>query len=178
MGQVMLTGFNFAQKYFAFCNGQLLPINQNTALFSLLGTYYGGNGVTNFALPDLRGRTPVGFGSSLDPSWQPSPYPLGLVAGTETVTLLQSQVPPHSHQVNATNTGGDNRNPSGRLYAMPTSTATPPTPPTPYGATTQSVPLSPTSVSPVGGNQPHNNMQPFQALTFVIALSGIYPSRN
>lgn len=173
MGQVMMTGFNFAQKYFAFCNGQLLAINQNTALFSLLGTYYGGNGVNNFALPNLQGRSPVGFGSSADPSWQPSPYPLGTVTGTPTVTLLTSNLPAHNHTMAATTSPGAGRGlPSGLFATASASTENI------YGPATNLVPLAPTSIGLTGGTQPHPNLQPYQAITFVIALQGIYPSRN
>lgn len=173
MGQVMMTGFNFAQKYFAFCNGQLLAINQNTALFSLLGTYYGGNGVNNFALPNLQGRSPVGFGSSTDPSWQPSPYPLGTVTGTTTVTLLTSNLPSHNHAMAATTLTGGGRSPAGGIFATP-SVATQNL----YGPPTNLVPLAPTTIGLAGGTQPHPNLQPYQAITFVIALQGLYPSRN
>jgi microcystin-dependent protein len=175
MGQVMMTGYNFAQKYFAFCNGQLLPINQNTALFSLLGTYYGGNGTTNFALPDLRGRTPVGFGSSVDPSWQPSPYQLGTVTGVENVTLLTSNLPSHTHTAAATNQTGGGRNPTGGLFATSGTATT-----SAYVAQTGGAlqPLYPATIGTTGGTQPHANLQPYEAITFVIALSGIYPSRN
>ena len=173
MGQVMMTGYNFAQKYFAFCNGQLLAINQNTALFSLLGTYYGGNGTTNFALPDLRGRSPVGFGSSVDPSWQPSPYPLGMVTGTPTVTLLTTNLPAHNHTMGAVTEPGLGRTPAGGLYA----TSSVPAEST-YGAATSLVPLNASTIGLTGGTQPHANLQPYGAITFVIALSGIYPSRN
>lgn len=169
LGQIMLTGFPFAPKGFALCNGQLLPIAQNQALFSLLGTTYGGNGTTNFQLPNMQSRTPVGFGNSVDPGWNPSPYQLGEVAGVENVTLLTTQMPQHNHLVNGTTTTGAARNPTGGLYGT--------SPASIFGPSTGAlVPLQ--GVGPAGGNQPHANMQPFTVINFVIALVGIYPSRN
>ena len=176
LGQVMLVGFGFAPKYWAQCNGQLLSIQQNTALFSLLGTYYGGNGVQNFALPDLRGRTPVGAGSSVDPGWQPNMVQ-GQVGGVENVTLNSAQVPSHTHQVRASTGPGNNRVPSARVFAQSTNTAGAALPLyAPAGGTT--VQLNPATVAQAGQSQPHPNMQPYTALNFCIALSGIYPSRS
>lgn len=177
IGQVMLTAFNFAPRFFAQCNGQLLPINQNQALFSLLGTQYGGNGTTNFALPDLRSRTPIGYASSVDPGWQPPAVQIGQASGVESVTLLSSNLPAHSHQVNATNAVGSNRIPVGRVYA--TSTDAGGAPLALYGPSSgRTVPLAPQSVGVAGGSQPHPNLQPYTVINFCIALSGIFPSRN
>ncbi|HCT39739.1 MAG TPA: microcystin-dependent protein [Moraxellaceae bacterium] len=174
IGQIMMTGFSFAPKYFAACNGQLLPIAQNQALFSLLGTQYGGNGTTNFALPDLRGRTPVGYAASVDPAWQPPGVQIGQAAGAENVTLLSSNLPPHTHAVNASTSQGDNRIPSNRVYATNT-TATQNL----YAAGPGTlVAMNPATVAPSGGNQPHPNMQPYSTINFCIALSGIFPSRS
>lgn len=176
IGQVMLAGFNFAPKFWAQCNGQLLPINQNQALFSLLGTQYGGNGTTNFALPDLRSRTPVGYASSVDPSWQPPSVQIGQAAGVENVTLLSSNLPAHGHAVNASTGAADNRNPTGRVYATSTSTGAAPNL---YAANSgAAVPQNAQTVGASGGNQPHSNLQPYTAINFCIALSGIFPSRN
>ncbi|WP_449447686.1 phage tail protein [Thermomonas brevis] len=176
MGQIMVAGFNFAPKYWALCNGQLLPINQNQALFSLLGTQYGGNGTTNFALPDLRSRTPIGYAASVDPGWQPPSVQIGQSAGVENVTLLSTNLPAHTHAMNASTANGDNRNPSGRLFATSTSTSTPPNL---YANSTGAlVPQSPQTVAPAGGNQPHPNLQPYTTINFCIALSGIFPSRD
>ena len=176
MGQIMMTGFNFAPKYWALCNGQLLPIQQNAALFSLLGTQYGGNGTTSFALPDLRSRTPVGSAPSVDPSWRPPSVQIGQAAGVENVTLLATNVPSHTHAVNASTTAGDNRTPATRVFATSTNTATPANL---YGPSTGSlVPLNAQTVSPAGGDQPHPNLQPYSAINFCIALSGIFPSRS
>lgn len=176
IGQIMMAGFNFAPKFWAQANGQLLPINQNQALFSLLGTQYGGNGTTNFALPDLRSRTPIGYASSVDPSWQPPAVQIGQASGVENVTLLSTNLPAHAHSVNASTTNGDNRNPTGRLYATSTNSAAVPN----LYATSNGplVPLSQQTVAPSGGNQPHPNLQPYSVINFCIALSGIFPSRN
>ena len=171
IGQVMMAGFNFAPKFWALCNGQLLPINQNQALFSLLGTQYGGNGTTNFALPDLRSRTPVGYASSVDPSWQPPSVQIGQAAGVENVTLLSTNLPAHQHGSVASTDAGTTRNPNGNFFA---NTSVPL-----YGSSGGSqVPLNPATISPAGGNQPHPNLQPYSVINFCIALSGIFPSRN
>ena len=169
IGQIMMTGFSFAPKSWAQCNGQLLPIAQNQALFSLLGTQYGGNGITNFALPDLRSRTPVGYASSVQ---------IGQSSGAENVTLLSTNLPSHTHSVNASTTAGDNRNPSTRVFATSTNTS-PNAPVNMYAPSTGAlVPLNAQTVSPTGGNQPHPNLQPYSVINFCIALSGIFPSRN
>ncbi|MFD0724951.1 phage tail protein [Lysobacter brunescens] len=177
IGQIMMAGFNFAPKFWALANGQLLPINQNQALFSLLGTQFGGNGTTNFALPDLRSRTPIGYASSVDPSWQPPAVQIGQSAGVENVTLLSTNLPSHGHSVNASTNNGDIRTPSGRIFATSTNAGSPP--PNLYAASTGPlVPLNPQTVAPAGGNQPHPNLQPYSVINFCIALSGIYPSRS
>lgn len=176
IGQIMMAGFNFAPKFWALANGQLLPINQNQALFSLLGTQYGGNGTTNFALPDLRSRTPIGYAPSVDPGWQPPSVQIGQSAGVENLTLLGTNLPAHNHSMNASTANGDNRIPAGRLFGTSTSTSTPPNL---YGASTGPlVPQNPQTVAPAGGNQPHPNLQPYTAINFCIALNGIFPSRN
>lgn len=172
LGQIMLTGFGFAPRYFAQCNGQLLPINQNQALFSLLGTQFGGNGQTNFQLPDLRGRTPVGAGPSIDPAWQPAPYTQAAMFGVENVSLVQAQMPSHQHTVAATTTSGTVRVPTNALYGGVSGESI-------YGnAGSNAVPLNPTLIQPTGSNTPHQNMQPYRVINFNIALSGVFPSRN
>lgn len=170
IGQVMMTGFGFAPRFWAQCNGQLLPINQNQALFALLGTQYGGNGTTTFALPDLRGRVPVGYASSVNPSYQPQSVQIGEAGGQEQVTLLTSEIPAHGHAtastLQATSTRPSGGVPAGqprRGVARYTDSGAP----TPLGQATV-----------VGGNQPHTNLQPFLAINFCIALSGIFPSRS
>ena len=173
VGQIMMTGFNFAPKYWAQCNGQIMPIQQNQALFSLLGNRYGGNGSQNFALPDLRGRTPVGYGPSADANWQPPVMPLGLTAGSEMVTLLSNQLPPHGHQVSGVAAAGDNRNPSSRTFAGANGGVK--LYATQGGA---EVAQAPGSVAPEGASMPHPNMQPYTALNFCVALTGIFPTRS
>lgn len=170
LGQILLTGFSFAPKGFALCNGGLLAIAQNQALFSLLGTTYGGDGRTTFALPDLRGRTPVGFGPSADPNWNPSAYNLGEVGGAENVTLLSQQLPPHNHTINGTSSAGTQRNPSGTLYGTNTAAI--------YAASGTQVALNPATLSAAGNTQPHPNMQPYRTISACIALQGIFPSRD
>ena len=179
VGQIMLTGFPFAPKFFAQCNGQTLSINQNQALYALLGVQYGGNGSTTFMLPNLQGRTPVGAGQSIGGGWNPTPYPMGGAGGAETVTLDQNAMPTHTHAVNATTAAGTATLPTTpSLYA----TATPATGGAesiyaPITAGTP-VPLMATTITTTGSSQPHPNMQPFQVVNFNIALSGIFPSRN
>lgn len=176
MGQVMMTGFSFAPKNFARCDGQLLPIGQNQALFSLLGTTYGGDGRSSFGLPDLRGRTPLGFAASADPTWKPAAVALGQADGAEMVALDVTTVPGHTHTVQATNQPGDNRIPSNRLFATSVNTANPANL---YGpASGPPVVQAAQSVASAGGGQAHTNMQPYSVLNFCIALYGIFPPRS
>jgi|SRR5690554_1713876 len=176
IGQIMMVGFNFAPKGWAFCDGRLLSIAQNTALFSLLGTTYGGDGVTTFALPDLRGRCAVGMGQG--PGL--SSYVQGQCAGTENVTLVQTQMPAHTHALMASTADGTTNIPTGAVIAankIPIDRSTV----VDGNAFVQSNPsttMSPQSVGPSGGTQPHSNMQPYMAMNYVIALYGIYPSRD
>jgi microcystin-dependent protein len=161
LGEIKIVSFNFPPKGWALCNGQLLPINQNQALFSLLGTTYGGNGQTNFALPNLRGRTPISFGNGHD---------LGEAAGSTSVTINIQQLAQHLHFVNASSTAADTADATGHLLATVPGRA--------YTDPAALVALSPTSITSVGGSQPHNNMMPYLVLNFIIALQGIFPSRN
>lgn len=171
LGQIMLAGFPFAPRGFALCNGQTLPIAQYQALFSLLGINYGGNGVTNFVLPDMRSRTPVGFGPSVDNSWQPSPYAIGETAGVENVTLLQSQMPMHNHIATGTTSNATSRSAENALYGTTTTNI--------YGPSSSAQALlAAQTVATVGNNQPHTNIQPYDTISFCIALQGIYPSRS
>lgn len=171
IGQIMMAGFTFSPKYFARCDGQLLPISQNQALFALLGARYGGDGRSNFALPDLRGRTPTGAGPSADAGWQPPPMPIGQSAGAEGVTLTLAQLPQHGHVLSGVATAGDNRNPGNRTFANTGSG------PKLFATPGPLVPQDPAAVSTRGGTQPHPNMQPYGVVNFCIALSGIFPSR-
>lgn len=165
VGEIRLFGFNFAPRGWAFCDGSLLAIAQNTALFSLLGTMYGGDGRTTFGLPDLRGRVPLGFGQGPGLTARTQ----GESAGSETVTLTPPQLPPHGHTVAAASTA-TTKNPAG---AVPAFTAGG----TSYGAAPD-LSMSPAMIGGGGTSQPHPNMQPYLALNWCIALTGIFPPRN
>ncbi|CAN7678973.1 tail fiber protein [Acidovorax sp. LjRoot118] len=163
MGEIRLCSFNFAPKGWAMCNGQILPINQNQALFSLLGTTYGGDGVTTFALPNLRGRRPIQEGAG---------YAQGEAGGTEFHTLLSPEMPQHSHSVNVSTAVGDQASPSSGFIAASNVDA-------PFTAPADAViSTNVSTVTPAGGSQPHENRPPFLVMNFVIALQGIFPSRN
>jgi microcystin-dependent protein len=170
VGEIHMFAGNFAPTGYAFCNGQVLPISQNTALFSLLGTTYGGNGVSTFALPDLRGRTPLNFGQG--PGL--TPYSEGETGGAESVTLTQSLVPPHTHNVSVSNAAGTTANPQNATWAAGSAGSRQFATPANAGAT---VPMAATMLGAVGGSGPHNNMQPSLAINFIIALQGVFPSR-
>lgn len=165
LGTIMPVGFAFAPKGWALCNGQLLPVAQNQALFSLLGTNFGGDGRSTFGLPDLRGRTPVGLSQS-------NP---GLPSGTETVTLTADQLPAHIHSVTATTAVGSGRgNPAtNRIFGTNGNAAA-----TMFASPTELVALGPNNVGPSGGNFPHENMQPYLVVNYIIALQGAFPSRE
>jgi microcystin-dependent protein len=173
----MMTGFGFAPRSFALCNGQTLPINQNQALFALLGTQYGGNGSSTFQLPNLQGRTPAGAGASVDPAWQPSPYAVGQPGGTETVVLLSTNLPLHTHAFAASTSAGTSKLPTAGadIFAQAGSTTLEQI----YGPSTGTlVSLYPNTLTPTGGNGPHANMQPFRVISFSIAMNGVFPARN
>ncbi|PIG96203.1 phage tail protein [Deinococcus sp. UR1] len=161
LAEIRPVSFNFAPRGWALCNGQLLPINQNQALFSLLGTTYGGNGQTTFALPNLQSRVPVHTGST---------NPLGAVRGTENHTLIVSELPRHTHALAASTSGGASVTPAASLLASPQGPLYAPGPP--------DVTLTAASVTVTGGNQSHNNLPPYLVINYIIALTGIYPSRN
>lgn len=161
LGEIRLGGWNFAPRGWAFCSGQLLPISQNTALFSLLGTTYGGNGQTTFALPDLRGRVAVGQGSGSGLS----AVDLGEVGGVEQVTLLQTQMPAHTHPVRAATGAQTTNRPTGAYVGAGNS----------YSVSADTTLAAPDTA---GGSSPHENRQPYLGLNYVIALAGIFPSRN
>jgi len=167
VAEIRIFPFNFAPKGWALCDGQILPISQNTALFSLLGTTYGGDGKSNFALPDLQGR------AAMQPGQGPglSLRDLGETGGSETVTLLESEIPTHSHALTASTADGLSQSAAGQEYAAGIGVGM-------YSAPANNVALSPSSVAPSGGGQPHNNMQPYLTLSFNIALQGVFPPRS
>ncbi len=167
VAEIRIFPFNFAPKGWAWCNGQLLPISQNTALFSLLGTTYGGDGKSTFALPNLQGSAAMhpGQGQGL------TLRDLGEVGGSETVALQTSEMPAHTHALSSTNEDGNNISPGGRyfgrgnaLYRNPSSQTL--------------VPMAPQMLAPTGGDLPHNNMQPYLTMSFCIALQGVFPPRS
>jgi microcystin-dependent protein len=170
VAEIRIFGCNFAPTGWAQCNGQLLPISQNTALFSLLGTFYGGDGKSTFALPNLTDSAPIHAGTGQGPGL--SEYFIGQASGTPSVTLLQSEMPLHSHAFMASNADSNVQGPAGQfmaggvggiaMYATP-------------GAV---VPLADNAVAPAGGDLPHNNMMPFLVLNFCIALQGVFPPRS
>lgn len=164
IGEIRCFGFNFAPIGWALCQGQLMSISQNTALFSLLGTMYGGDGRTTFGLPDLRGRTPMGMGQGPGLSQRDQ----GEQAGTETVTLVQGQLPAHNHSV-AASSSATAKSPAAALPAYTGDAAT-------YG-TAGDMAMSPTMVGGGGGGQPHDNLQPYLVLNWCIATEGVFPSR-
>lgn len=169
IGQINIVGFNFPPRGWAFCNGQILSIAQNTALFSILGTTYGGDGRTTFALPNLQGRAPMHWGNG---AGLPQVV-LGEEGGVESVTLTLDEMAQHTHTLNGTN---DNANAPGPGNDVLAKTGTPPG--NLYGNAAPNTSLSPQAISFAGGNQPHTNLQPYLALNFCIALQGIFPSRN
>jgi len=169
VAEIRIYPFNFAPKGWAFCDGQLLPLSQNTALFSLLGTTYGGDGKSNFALPNMQGNAPMhpGQGPGL------SLHDLGETGGSETVSLLESEIPSHSHSMGAQNVPlGTVQTPTGNVFSHPAS-----------GnlfnkANPAVVNMADQTLAPAGGDQPHNNMQPYLTLNFCIALQGVFPPRT
>jgi microcystin-dependent protein len=160
LSEIKIMSFNFPPKGWALCNGQLLPINQNQALFSLLGTTYGGNGQTTFALPNLRGQVPIHMGNG---------HTLGEAAGSTSVTINQQQMAQHLHLLQASPAAGTTPTAVGNFLASALNV---------YHAPDNFVAIRADSVSNVGGSQPHNNMMPYLVLNFCIALQGIFPSRN
>lgn len=162
VGEIRMFAGNFAPAGWMFCEGQLLPISEYETLFNLIGTTYGGDGQSTFALPDLRGRLPIHMGNG---------FTLAETGGVETVTLTVSQIPAHSHPMLASLDQGNTVNPGGNVLAA-TATATP------YITIPPTAPLSPQAVSSVGGSQPHTNFQPYLCVDFIISLFGIFPSQT
>ena len=160
LAEIRMVGFNFAPRGWAFCDGQILPINQNQSLYSLLGTTYGGDGQTSFALPDLRGRTPIHVGNG---------HQWGQKGGTENHALQVNEMPDHDHAWQATSDGGDAPIPTGNMLGAFANA---------YRDGTDLTDLASGTVTNVGGGQSHTNMQPYLAVNFCIALQGLFPSRN
>jgi microcystin-dependent protein len=160
LSEIRIFSFGFAPRGWALCNGQLLPINQNQALFSLLGTTYGGDGRVNFALPNFQGRTPIHTGSG---------HTLGERAGEAAHTLIISEMPTHIHTAQGSTNNGDSVVPTGNVLGAVSNM---------YGSATNIAALQPATVVNTGGSQPHINMQPYTVLNFCIALQGIFPSPN
>jgi microcystin-dependent protein len=171
IGELRIFPWDWAPRGWALAQGQLLPIAQNQALFSLLGTTYGGNGVQTFALPDLRSRTALGIGNAPFGGT----YVWGQQGGQESVQLLTTQIPQHIHQLTGTSATADKRGPAAHSFGADTSSII-----NFYTAAVQAnfTPLAPTSIANQGGNQPHNNLQPYLAMNYSIALQGLFPSRN
>jgi microcystin-dependent protein len=170
VAEIRVFPFNFAPKGWAWCDGQLLPLSQNTALFSLLGTTYGGNGKSNFALPDMQGNSPMhpGQGPGL------SLHDLGETGGSQTVTLIESELPAHTHSINAANFPGEIQAPTANTALARSHGGNA------YQTTTNQniVLMNPAALPPAGGDQPHNNMMPYLTLNFNIALQGVFPPRG
>jgi microcystin-dependent protein len=160
LSEIRVMSFGFAPKGWALCNGQLLPINQNQAVFALLGTTYGGDGRVNFALPNLQARTPIHMGSG---------FTLGELGGEQAHTLSITEIPLHTHSWGATNTAANAPNPTSNLLGGAAEY---------NNSATNLVGMYPSALSPAGGSQPHQNMQPYLTLNFCIALQGIFPSQN
>jgi microcystin-dependent protein len=169
IGEIRMVGFNFAPRGWALCNGQLLPIASNEALFSLLGTIYGGDGRTTFGLPNLQGRVPMhqGAGAGL------TPRVIGETAGQEAVTLLESQLPAHTHKARASSLKGNTNSPVGRVWSKDAGVQS-----ATYTSSAADADMGPSAIASAGGGAPHDNMPPYLVVNFVIALQGIYPARD
>ena len=167
IGQLMLCPYNFAPAGWADCAGQLMPIRQYTALFSLLGTQFGGNGTTNFGLPNFQGNVPVGSGAGAGLS----PYVIGEAGGTSTETITPATMPAHTHNpFYADEESASDAAPVGDLFAIPSQSI--------YAPLSTNQRFAPKVMELIGGNQPHENMAPFQALLYIIAMTGLFPARN
>jgi microcystin-dependent protein len=166
VAEIRIFGFNFPPSGWATCDGQLLPISQNTALFSLIGTFYGGDGKTTFALPNLQGSAPMNQGQSGGTSERT----IGEASGSEAITLLQSEMPVHTHALNAVESTATERQPPNQMFAVGEAMSF-------YRSAQPNTTMNPSMLATGGGSLPHNNMQPFLALNFCIALQGVFPQR-
>ncbi len=173
VAEIRIVGFNFAPTSWALCDGQLMPISQNTALFSLLGTNYGGDGRSTFGLPNFQGVSPMHY----DQGPGLSNHVIGESGGVQNVTLIQNEIPAHAHGINGIASGGTQVTASGGIFASSGATRGKQLYHTNSASSPDTV-MSPLALGPAGGSQPHNNMQPYLVLNFVIALQGIYPSRS
>jgi len=167
IGEIRMFGGSFAPAGWAFCSGQLMPISENETLFNLIGTTYGGDGQETFALPNLQGRLPMHAGTGPDGVT----YQLAEMAGVEQVTLTTQQIPNHTHSMLVSTDQATTPNPSGNVLAAPLTA-------TPFYAGAPSVPLYPQSIDPAGGSQPHENMQPYLCVSFIISLFGVFPQQS
>jgi microcystin-dependent protein len=169
VAEIRIFPFKFAPKGWAFCNGQIMPLSQNTALFALLGTTYGGDGKSTFALPDLQGNAAMhpGQGQGL------SLHDLGEIGGSQFVTLLESEIPAHQHTLRGANTQGDNPTPGGNILARPGATNI-----YQQNPSANLVAMAPQALPPAGGGLPHNNMQPYLTFNYCLALQGVFPPRG
>ncbi|HKA75286.1 MAG TPA: tail fiber protein [Xanthobacteraceae bacterium] len=175
VAEIRIFPFNFAPKGWAFCDGQILPLSQNTALFSLLGTTYGGDGKSTFALPNLQGNAPLHQGQG--PGLQL--WDLGEIQGSDTVSLLESEIPAHAHALQAQTQNATNNSPAGGLLAAGHYGGAQGGAVNYYATTSNPATLlSPTAIAPAGGDQPHNNLMPYLTLNFCIALQGVFPPRT
>jgi microcystin-dependent protein len=164
LGELRVVAYTFAPRGWVMCNGQLLAINQNAALFAILGTTYGGNGTTDFALPNFQGRAPIHTGGS---------FPLGASGGEQNHNLILSEIPQHNHSVNGSSANGNTQTAKGNTWAVEGSNTT-----FIYSNDSASAQMGGAAIALAGGGQPHDNMQPYLVLNFIIALQGIFPSRN
>jgi len=174
LGTISLFAGNFAPRGWALCNGQLLSIAQNQALFAILGTIYGGNGTTTFALPNLQGRSPMHWGQG--PGL--TPRTIGELGGEENVTLINTQIPVHTHALNASTNTGNQPTPTAGVLAVSSDPDVGGAPLNFTAASGINTIMAPNAIGPTGGSLPHDNMEPYLAVTFIIALEGIFPSRN
>jgi len=169
LGSIYACPYNFAPTNWAFCQGQILPISTNTALFSLLGTYYGGNGISNFGLPNLQATTPIGFGQGAGLQ----NYALGEVGGVSAVTLRYNEMPAHNHTLESIGGAGDNTNPNGQCFAKDGDNKNA------YSGTGRGdLQMNNNELQLTGGNQPHENMMPYLGLNWIICMNGIFPPRQ